>query len=604
MSNNIPIDELFREKLSGGKEQLNLGAWANMERMLNGQNPYTVKDEEPKRKRILPFFLVFLTLSAVVSAGYLYYNHDGQPAQSKSIASAASSVISHQNAGDHSLPSSNNIPVSPNQINLSQSEISPNQIDLSHTSRQSAPGNSNHLAIHKSKQPHAGQPVATATSLPDHSMQTAEAGDELTAQEAVKPRVKPLAKQGGKLLASAGQDAGEVMKNSYKEAGYELNVMAAASDVTEKTKIEKRHVKRTVAQVREDRNRNGSTNRILLDTIEESNIDIDKQVAIAAPAVENVIRDKNYKWHPRYVVGAENYVPVQDVLQSQAPAALMATASTPHLETPADEKSKKQSDGKKNVLTTLGAFTGATLAKIGESGSNFFRLFTVLDPGISLGVNAALFKTQHNYGGFHGGITNHTAISETFSIISEIKFFIRNNSGFTINDIRTIIKTTSEDSLSMPGKTIYTYQIDSATQKYNFKNFMSLELPVMLSARFGNLSVYGGPNFVYNMKLKINEIDKSYLIDREVTVENGTPFKFPYDEEKSMQYARSDFGARFGIGYAVGMSYNFNPNIYLDIRLNKVMWDNTTTNSQRAISNGVTKVPFTQLSLGYKFKNK
>jgi opacity protein-like surface antigen len=106
------------------------------------------------------------------------------------------------------------------------------------------------------------------------------------------------------------------------------------------------------------------------------------------------------------------------------------------------------------------------------------------------------------------------------------------------------------------------------------------------------------------MKLKISEIDKSYLVNKEVIVDNGTPFHFPYEDEKSMQYARTDFGARFGIGYAVGVSYNFNPNIYLDLRLNKVMWDNTTTNSQRAVSNGVTKVPFTQLSLGYKFKNK
>jgi hypothetical protein len=40
MGKLVPIDDLFREKLSGGEEQLNLGAWANMERMLDGKNPY------------------------------------------------------------------------------------------------------------------------------------------------------------------------------------------------------------------------------------------------------------------------------------------------------------------------------------------------------------------------------------------------------------------------------------------------------------------------------------------------------------------------------------------------------------------------------------
>jgi hypothetical protein len=47
MENRIPIDDLFRDVLSQGKEQLNLGAWANMERMLDGKNPYS--QEEPKK---------------------------------------------------------------------------------------------------------------------------------------------------------------------------------------------------------------------------------------------------------------------------------------------------------------------------------------------------------------------------------------------------------------------------------------------------------------------------------------------------------------------------------------------------------------------------
>jgi hypothetical protein len=40
MEKNIPIDQLFKNNLSDGQEQLNLGAWANMERLLDGKNPY------------------------------------------------------------------------------------------------------------------------------------------------------------------------------------------------------------------------------------------------------------------------------------------------------------------------------------------------------------------------------------------------------------------------------------------------------------------------------------------------------------------------------------------------------------------------------------
>ncbi|MBK8145074.1 MAG: hypothetical protein IPK62_08780 [Bacteroidetes bacterium] len=131
---------------------------------------------------------------------------------------------------------------------------------------------------------------------------------------------------------------------------------------------------------------------------------------------------------------------------------------------------------------------------------------------------------------------------------------------------------------------------------------MSLELPLMLSARFNKISIYGGPNFVYNFKLKINEIDKKYVVNKEEVVSNAVQFNYP--AELGMKYAKNDFGNRFGIGYAVGVSYNFHRKICIDLRMSKVVWDNTQTNSQREISNGVTKVPFTQLSLGYKFLEK
>ncbi len=69
MENWTPIDDLFREKLGAGKEQLNLGAWANMERMLDGKNPYS-SDESKKKRRILPFLGIFLLLSSLFTAGY------------------------------------------------------------------------------------------------------------------------------------------------------------------------------------------------------------------------------------------------------------------------------------------------------------------------------------------------------------------------------------------------------------------------------------------------------------------------------------------------------------------------------------------------------
>ena len=70
MEKKIPIDKLFHDQLADGKEQLNLGAWANMERMLDGKNPYAV-DEEKKRRGLFPLFIALLVTLGITGTTYL-----------------------------------------------------------------------------------------------------------------------------------------------------------------------------------------------------------------------------------------------------------------------------------------------------------------------------------------------------------------------------------------------------------------------------------------------------------------------------------------------------------------------------------------------------
>ncbi len=604
MSNNIPIDELFRDKLSGGKEQLNLGAWANMERMLNGQNPYA--SEEPKRKRrILPLMILFALLGTGLTAGYFLLKHQEDK--------QAHSSLANEQVSNPSNTSTQHIEAEPKIGDASPStasSISPDQINFSSQHAQSVKNRS-----YQNKPMHSDIADVSATKSVADASAHLDVAQSKTRGNDVRRNANKDAKNDG-ALASTDPNSGLGLKKDFKQ--FDQTAMGLlndtgsqdvkGSDAQANTKSQSLKINRTIANVHEKRNRNGSVSKMVFDTVGQSLVEVEKTIALASPAEEkSPIRDKNYKWHPRYLVEEQPMSNSQpEVFNSQPPAMVAAAgASTPHLAANTDEKDKKrQNNEKKSVLATIGAFTGATLAKIGESGGNFFSMFGVLDPGISLGVNAALFNTKNNYGGFHAGVTNRTAISETFSIISELKFFMRNNAGYTVNDIRTVIKNYTQDTFATPGFTLHKYDVDSSTKRYNFKNFASIELPVMMSARFNNLSVYGGVNFAYNFKLNISEVNTTYsdpkYIHKEVQLANGVPFNMP--AEKSFQYVRNDFGSRFGIGYAVGVSYNFNPNIYLDLRLSKLMWDNTKTNTQREISNGVTKVPFTQLSLGYKFK--
>ncbi len=573
MSNKIPIDDLFREALSGGKEQLNLGAWANMERMLNGQNPYAGDEKESKRKRrILPFLAIFLLLSTAMTAGYLWLNKKDNIAQDLSQATVK--------ATESPAKSTNSI-----------------QTDLNTNPTPSNPENNTDIAI---------EPVQKKQNRRNHSNKTAVAND--IAEKTDKNQESAITPGDETMLTEKKVSKTRTNKRKKNQAentpiGTELNknegiaTNIANEDAAKKSKM----MEQIVANEKVTKNRDGSIKNVSYDTIDKSFVTIENKIPQSTILLANNEIDANYKYHPRYLGAQVDADETPIVLNNALMQVPVVEAKGPSLAS-RDEKPKSEKNNDKiSVFGAIGAFATLTMSKIGDASGDFFRLFKAFDPGVSMGVNAALFRTQHNYGGFHAGLTNHTAISETFSLISELKFFIRNNAGFTINDIKTQLLNKSADT-SVPGQTTYSYQVDSLTKKYNFKSFMSLELPLMLSARFNKISIYGGPNFVYNFKLKINEIDKKYVVNKEEVVSNLTQYNYP--AELGMKYTRNDFGARFGIGYAMGLSFNFHPKIAIDLRVSKVVWDNTKTNSQREISNGVTKVPFTQLSLAYKFLDK
>ncbi len=583
MSKNISIDELFRAELSEGKEQLNLGAWANMERMLDGKNPYSVHDEEfKKKKRILPFWIFLAGLSALVSIGALYiFNSKSNKAD---IAESISPKIQNKSA-------------------LSSLEQSADTKEIYNDSENITPSNQlmktskiENVKLEKEKQVPTKSIQYSQKSYQIDNPNTDE-NTEIINIEKTKTKKsiqhhKEIIKVADAKPTIANTSMNEVDDNSK-------NIIKSDNEINVIKRIPSQQI---FANEIVNKNRNGNISSVQLDTIEKI------QNEIVNPKIEEeknievlVAKPENEQYHARYVAGLKNTEPEVPITLDNKNN---LQSNFENISISNNQKSKTNPEkikSKETMFGTVGAVLVATLSKIAESSNDFFSLFKVLDPGLSVGVNAALFKTKHQYGGFHLGVTNRTEISSTFSIISELKYFLKNNAGFTINDIQTNIKDKAIDTMSAPGSTIYSYMVDSLTKRYNFSNFMSLELPIMLNAKFNQFSIYAGPNFIYNFKLKVNEVNKNYYISKQELVSNNTVFEYP--ETKSLQYSRDDFRARFGIGYAIGVSYNFNPKIYVDLRLNKALWDNMKYNSERSISNGVTNVPFIQLSLGYKFLN-
>lgn len=589
MSNKYSIDELFREGLSEGREHLNLGAWANMDRMLNGQNPY-MEEEQPterKKRRWLPLLLIGVLITAIIGAGtfLLNNNKDNKHEVAKT----------EKKSQDTQSQYSNEVNNTNKSFNIDHPENNKTEVE-----------NTYNVNNNKDRYNHNSSEKNKTTKNNENTNETSTLGeDEYLPTN--KPETNELiknkkSKKGISKIKSNTENTNEE-KTDLKDAEIELvkntpevkNISKLKQTVN--TIVTKEHV------VKDEYNVNNTKVDTISITQTEREQDNETNIALEN---KQEIKSKNTNYHPRYI-GAHIHVEGRikessdkvvsaNKLNNENDNKMKAEDSKQNSFAKNEKNKEKESDWKNNLTNSI--------AKVGEKTGDFFSAFKKLDLGISLGLSVALFGTQNNYGGFQGGITNATRISDNLTLLSELKFFLHNNAGFTINQIQTNVFNQSIDSITYAAtnQTLYSYQIDSIVKKYNFKNFMSLQLPVMLQYTFNRFGIYAGANFAYNFKIKTTEADNKYVKSYFAKVNNGTQYEFPTGT--ATDYARTDFRARYGIGYAVGFNCYINSKVYVDLRLAKQLWDNSNNNAMREISTGVTKVPFTQLSLGYKFGKK
>jgi len=598
MGKHIPIDDLFREKLSRGEEQLNLGAWANMERMLDGKNPYA--KEEKSKRRILPFILVFTLLSGMLTAGYLSLKQRGT---NKHSAETAYAQASPENTQVNQLTASattgeqspSNTPAENETTGLSEAGSSvTNSSQMSSSARKNANASA-------PEQAQATLPKARANSSKNNSSKKSNNATQSTDYQGGDNESND-SNTNSPLTSDAKHSTHGKTKVSNEKATEQTPATTVSAETASVGKAGKKE-NLNQFKIRENIriNRDGKV-RVDFDTLSETLLTREKEERTETPALPVEVSNPRYvELSPEQELAMKQNQPVM-AFQSQAPAPQAKTAeSIPVVQTPAlsTRKHKPEQDG---FFEKLRSFAAVSYQKMSLASTALIQMGYPMIPGISIGVNAALFNPQNNFGGFHIGFTNLKPVSGTFSILTELKYFIRNNSGYTVNDIYSQNKNFSTDpvTLANQNKTIYSYQTDSTVNIYNFKNFSSLEMPVMLQAHVRSLSFYGGVNLAYNFKLNVNEIKRNYVLNREVTLDNSETF-VP-QAELGRQFSRDDFASRFGIGYTIGTSFSFNPNLYVDLRMTKNAWDNAQTLSARQVTAGYFRVPTIQLSLGYRFK--
>jgi hypothetical protein len=110
------------------------------------------------------------------------------------------------------------------------------------------------------------------------------------------------------------------------------------------------------------------------------------------------------------------------------------TASTKPSTTMQNETTRKLSkeSSMDRLRTKAAVFSADVQSKSGKSC-----------PGMSMGVHAAINNPKNNFGGFQFGLNNLKPFGDYFSLLAEVKFFLRNNSGYSIRDIMTVNKNLS-----------------------------------------------------------------------------------------------------------------------------------------------------------------
>ncbi|MFZ4753625.1 MAG: hypothetical protein ACOYLG_09810 [Chitinophagaceae bacterium] len=615
MENRIPIDDLFRDVLTQGKEQLNLGAWANMERMLDGKNPYS--QEEPKKKRrILPILGIIAAVGTLLSGAYFALNgnkkeslahHQPETTQTQPVAQTLpASTPAASNTTEMPLPQANQnqaqqtINATSSNSNGSSNDINnANQSD-NQASQNQASGSSNDLSTSSSTSNHTQKQSSTNQSgiLSDPTLN--DSPEQFAAKKSKTKKSKST---------NQNTSTNSNSKNQIDNISSNTDPVKSVPSSNTVNKVEMDTIPGLQLVEKVTRNRNGDVVSKSYDTIGSQEILVEKSKTSSKVIP---INPRMVALSPEEETAANRKIDLIAQSNSTEPVIASNTANSSMESTQTSNKNQDLSIAK-TAEKGKERKQDSWFDKMQNSIQEGFQKLNILsmrlmnmnipfNPGISLGVNASLFNTEHNFGGFHAGFTNTLPLSEYFSMMTELKFFYRNNSGYTVSDASTTIRNHQTDTVSMASsnQNVYTYQVDSNVKIYNFKHVMSLELPIYLQAHLSKFTLYGGVNFAYNFRLNVKQINRDFVINGQDILDKSEPYNFPV--EKGSQYSRDDFSSRFGIGYSFGAAYSFNPNLYVDFRLTQNVWDNTKTNAARSISNGFFKVPSLQFSIGYRFK--
>ncbi|HRO42841.1 MAG TPA: porin family protein [Flavipsychrobacter sp.] len=207
-------------------------------------------------------------------------------------------------------------------------------------------------------------------------------------------------------------------------------------------------------------------------------------------------------------------------------------------------------------------------------------------PGISAGGNSYMFG-PNNIGGFQLGVFGLFTFGEAWSVMGELKYLHRFNNGTTFKDNYVDLKPAPQGG----------YLQANVEHFFKFTALQSIEMPLALRYAAGRVNVFGGINLAYHFAVNAEEItlnapDTSYKAAASGQIKGGPGVVY------------HDFRARFALGGLAGISYEVSPSLQLDFRATKNVWDNGYGLGAEQVSRQLYNAPSMQFSIFYRFSQK
>ncbi len=588
MNDMNSIDKLFKEKLQHGEERLNLGAWANMERLLDEGK--TKKPLFLGFKNLLSLLVILLATTGTIIGSYYALNHFSN--ENKNVAIEKNVKKQHNTVQHNSIAQQEKNNVNNNTFENKSLTEEKNNIDSKNTASASTNTFKHHPIVeHQLDFNKKSSSTEKKNNIQEHIA---------TASKTTLIESSTNQKSNDNIVTSTKKEK----KNPKATKPTLVNTDIAINEATNKKNIDKYKVKNDTfakVEITKTTNKNeygeavekydtAKTGIAIIERIEKIKSQLNSTPEMTNPryVALNEIDEKNAQ---KITIDPNKEFSVEEanekVIKNET---VIVTPNT-----------KKEEITTSTTKTKQKSFYGNFYQKLSTGLINLRDKRTPVYTGIKVGVNSSAFS-KNNFGGFNAGFSALTPLNNYLQFLTEINYYHKNNSGYSVNDVYGNLLNYSSDNHTIPNTIIHTFQYDSMVNTYNFKNFSSVEMPLILNASIKKFQVYGGLNLAYNIRMNISQKSKKYVLSYSDTILNSNTSYTP-KSSVSNSYSANDFKSRFGLGYTVGANYNFTPRIYLDARLTKSFWQNDKTISSKKISSIFYNTPNIQLSLGFRFKN-